>query len=76
MCYNNIDDFKLERRFEWMSTVKRINIAVDEDLHKKLRIASAVNCVTIKEYVASAILYKLSTENYQINTDKKKERKQ
>lgn len=38
-----------------MEATKRINIAIDETLHKELKIAAAVNGTTLKEYVANAI---------------------
>ena len=42
-----------------MENVKRINIALDEALHKKLKIAAATKGVTVKEYVTEAICDKL-----------------
>lgn len=45
-----------------MENTKRINIAIDEDLHKELKIAAAVNGITVKEYVAKAIQDKLKKE--------------
>ncbi len=45
-----------------MENTKRINIAIDEDLHKELKISAAVNGITVKEYVAKAIQDKLKKE--------------
>ena len=45
-----------------MESTKRINIAIDEGLHKELKIAAAVNGTTVKEYVAKAIRDKLDNE--------------
>ncbi len=45
-----------------METIKRINIAIDENLHHELKIAAAVNSTTVKEYVATAIRDKLDKE--------------
>lgn len=45
-----------------MESTKRINIAIDEVLHKELKIAAAVNGITVKEYVAKAIRDKLDRE--------------
>lgn len=42
---------------------KRINIAIDEILHKKLKIAATINDITVKEYVIKAIKEKLEREN-------------
>lgn len=52
-----------------MENVKRINIAIDEPLHKELKIAAAVNGTTVKDYVAEAIKYKL--KNDKIERDNK-----
>ncbi len=48
-----------------MESTKRINIAIDEALHKELKIAAAVNGITVKEYVARAIRDKLKSEKEQ-----------
>lgn len=48
-----------------MESTKRINIAIDETLHKELKIAAAVNGITVKEYVARAIRDKLNGEKDQ-----------
>lgn len=45
-----------------MENIKRINIAIDEVLHKKLKIAAAMNGITVKEYVSKAIQDKLEKE--------------
>lgn len=45
-----------------MESTKRINIAIDEVLHKDLKIAAAVNGTTVKEYVAEAIRDRLKKE--------------
>ncbi len=45
-----------------MESAKRINIAIDEVLHKELKIAAAVNGTTVKEYVVKAIQDKLKKE--------------
>lgn len=45
-----------------MKKTKRINIAIDEALHKELKIAAAVNDTTVKEYVSKAIQDKLKKE--------------
>ncbi len=52
----------IEREIDYMENTKRINIAIDEDLHKELKIAAAVNGITVKEYVAKAIQDKLKKE--------------
>lgn len=45
-----------------MENSRRINIAIDETLHKELKIAAAVNSTTVKKYVAEAIRDKLEKE--------------
>lgn len=45
-----------------MEATKRINIAIDETLHKELKIAAAVNGTTLKEYVANAIKESLNKD--------------
>lgn len=50
-----------------MENTKRINIAIDEVLHKELKIAAAVNGTTVKEYVAKAIQDKLEKEKSERN---------
>ena len=51
-----------------METTRRINIAIDEKLHKELKIAAAINGTTIKEFVAISIQEKLNKEK---NTERK-----
>lgn len=50
-----------------MESTKRINIAIDEVLHKELKIAAAVNGTTVKAYVAKAIRDKLDKEESERN---------
>ncbi len=45
-----------------MESEKRINIAISESLHKELKIAAAINGITVKEYVSGAIQDKLDKE--------------
>lgn len=42
---------------------KRINIAIDEVLHRELKITAAINGTTIKEYVSKALRTELDKEN-------------
>ena len=41
---------------------KRLNILVDNDLHKKLKISAAVNGTTMTEYVKEAIIEKITRD--------------
>ena len=52
----------IERSAEYMENPRRINIAIDEALHKELKIAAAVNGTTLKKYVADAIRDKLERD--------------
>lgn len=45
-----------------MASPKRIYVIVDEDLHKELKIASAITGVTIKQYVADAVREKMKKD--------------
>lgn len=45
-----------------MASPKRIYVIVDEDLHKDLKIASAITGVTIKQYVADAVREKMKKD--------------
>lgn len=56
-----------KEREKSMGTPRRINIAIDETLHRELRIAAAVNDTTIKKYVAEAICDKLKREKVERN---------
>lgn len=50
-----------------MDKTKRINIAIDESLHKDLKIAAAIDGITVKEYVSKAIKEKLKKESLERN---------
>ncbi len=50
-----------------MGNTKRINIAIDEVLHKQLKVAAAINGITVKEYVSKAIQDKLEKEKTERN---------
>ena len=45
-----------------MTDKKRINIAIDPDLHKQLRVMTVENDTTITDYVVEAIAEKLERE--------------
>ena len=49
-----------------MKKPKRINVIVDEDLHKELKIASAITGVSIKQYVADAVREKMKKDKIPI----------
>lgn len=49
-----------------MDATKRINIAIDETLHQELKIAAAVNGITLKKYVANAIKESLDKDKIKI----------
>ena len=49
-----------------MEKPKRINVIVDEDLHKELKIASAITGVSIKQYVADAVREKMKKDKIPI----------
>ena len=48
-----------------MENTKRKSIAIDESLHKELKIAAAIKGTTVKEYVAKALHDKLKEERQQ-----------
>lgn len=45
-----------------MEQVKRINIALDENLHRDLKIAAAMKGTSIKNYVAEAVRDKMKQD--------------
>lgn len=49
-----------------MEQTKRINIAIDGNLHRDLKIAAAVTDMSIKEYVAKALREKMKRDNIPI----------
>lgn len=49
-----------------MEQVKRINIAIDGNLHRDLKIAAAVTDKSIKDYVADALKEKMQRDNIPI----------
>lgn len=61
VCYNDKHGvlFIEEGGARSMDNTKRINIALNEALHRKLKIAAATKGVTVKEYVTEAICDKL-----------------
>ncbi len=45
-----------------METTRRINIAIDEALHRKLKIQAAVRGETVREYVCKSIQKRIDEE--------------
>lgn len=43
-------------------TTKRLNIVVNEDLHRSLKVAAALNGMTLQQFVSDAILEKIKKE--------------
>ena len=52
-----------------------INIEISDDVHKQIKIACAINGITLKEFVNTSIvefLAGISKDQYEIKNDKKK----
>lgn len=41
---------------------KRLNVIINPELHKKIKVAAAENEITLGEYVSQALLEKLESE--------------